>query len=318
MADSMKINAFKQNKTIGRCVNIIGYDPLWNDWSQARMQNKHFKLIKQAGFDSVRINLHPFRHMADSSPFTLDPVWLDKLDWAVTQALDNGLGAILDLHEFHAMAKAPHQNQPRLLAFWQQISSIYHKAPNTVCYEILNEPFDELTPELWNQYLIQAHQVIRELDAQRTIIIGPGHWNGIQDLDKLILPEDDDQIIVTVHYYHPMPFTHQGAPWSSHMDAIGTEWKGTQPEKQAIIDDFSTAQVWAQAHNRPLFLGEYGAYDKADMPSRVRYTDYVARLAESLGWSWGYWQFDSDFIVYDIENDCWVQPIRDALIPKAT
>jgi len=75
-------------------------------------------------------------------------------------------------------------------------------------------------------------------------------------------------------------------------------------------------QAWAKEHNRPIYLGEFGAYDKADMGSRARYTHAVAREAESLGWSWGYWQFDSDFIVFDINNDCWVEPIRDALIPK--
>jgi endoglucanase len=42
---------------------------------------------------------------------------------------------------------------------------------------------------------------------------------------------------------------------------------------------------------------------------------YQTRQAESLGWSWGYWQFDSDFIVYDIDRDGWVEPIRAALIP---
>jgi endoglucanase len=34
-----------------------------------------------------------------------------------------------------------------------------------------------------------------------------------------------------------------------------------------------------------------------------------------MGWSWAYWQFDSDFIVFDIKNDRWVEPIRDALVP---
>ena len=62
--------------------------------------------------------------------------------------------------------------------------------------------------------------------------------------------------------------------------------------------------------------GEFGAYDKGPMDSRVRYTAAVARTAEKLGWSWAYWQFDSDFILYDIDNDHWVQPIRDALIPN--
>jgi endoglucanase len=28
-----------------------------------------------------------------------------------------------------------------------------------------------------------------------------------------------------------------------------------------------------------------------------------------------YWQFDSDFIVYDIDKDTWVIPIKNALLP---
>ena len=47
----------------------------------------------------------------------------------------------------------------------------------------------------------------------------------------------------------------------------------------------------------------------------MRWTSFVARQAEKLGWSWAYWQFDSDFIVYDVKKDAWVEPIRRALIP---
>jgi endoglucanase len=52
------------------------------------------------------------------------------------------------------------------------------------------------------------------------------------------------------------------------------------------------------------------------MDSRARYTGYVARTAEKLGFSWAYWQFDSDFIVYDIDKEQWVTPILNALIDR--
>ena len=53
------------------------------------------------------------------------------------------------------------------------------------------------------------------------------------------------------------------------------------------------------------------------MDSRARYTSHVARTAEAMGWAWAYWQFDSDFIVYDIDRDRWVEPIWKALVPGA-
>jgi hypothetical protein len=55
------VDAFTQNRRLGRGVNIIGYDPLWDSREQARMQDKHFRLISEAGFDHVRINMHPFK-----------------------------------------------------------------------------------------------------------------------------------------------------------------------------------------------------------------------------------------------------------------
>ena len=45
------------------------------------------------------------------------------------------------------------------------------------------------------------------------------------------------------------------------------------------------------------------------------YVNHIARTAEAMGWAWAYWQFDSDFIVYDIDKDRWVEPILKALIP---
>jgi endoglucanase len=90
---------------------------------------------------------------------------------------------------------------------------------------------------------------------------------------------------------------------------------GTASDRQAVVQNFEKAQAWSRKEQRPLYLGEFGAYDKAEMSARARYTDCVAREAEQRGWSWAYWQFDSDFIVYDIPHKRWVQPIRDALIP---
>ena len=65
-----------------------------------------------------------------------------------------------------------------------------------------------------------------------------------------------------------------------------------------------------------MFLGEFGAYDKAAMDSRTRYLQAIVRAAEQRDWAWAYWQFDSDFLLYDVAKEQWVQPVLNALIPR--
>jgi endoglucanase len=253
--------------------------------------------------------------MERDKDWTVRTAWWDTLDWAVKNATQNGLMVILDFHEFGAMGEDPEANKEKFLAFWRQLAAHCQAAPPQVLFEILNEPNKKLTPQLWNEYLREALVLIRAQNPTRTVVVGPGFWNGIDHLAELELPEGDRDLIVTVHYYKPMEFTHQGAAWANQRDKTGIAWNGTADERQAVKADFAKAVAWAKAHNRPVFLGEFGAYDKGPMDSRVRYTDCVARTAESLGWSWAYWQFDSDFILWDMKRDAWVEPILHALIP---
>lgn len=313
-ADSSKaLDAFEQAREMRRSVNIIGYDPLWKDFAKARFHDRHFGLIHDAGFQGVRVNLAAFDHM--DKQHQLDPKWLTTLDWAVKGALDNHLSIILDEHDFTYCGKDAEGCHEKLMAFWRQIAERYKAAPPAVVFEILNEPNGKLTAELWNAYLKEALAIIRQSNPTRNVIIGPAFWNNIHTLPQMELPVNDRHIIVTVHYYLPMEFTHQGAPWNKETSTMsGITW-GTVPEKLRMEQDFATVQEWAKAANRPILLGEFGAYDKADMQSRIRYTAHAARTAESLGWAWAYWQFDSDFILWDMAKDGWVAPLLQSLIP---
>ncbi|MGD0258353.1 MAG: glycoside hydrolase family 5 protein [Verrucomicrobiota bacterium] len=311
-------DAFEQNRKLGRGVNILGYDPIWRSREQARFQAGYFRLLKEAGFSSVRINLQPFRRMNSANGYALSESWFEVLDWAVRQAQAQDLRVILDLHEYNSLGNDPATNKVKFLAFWRQLSAHCQGSPESVLFEVLNEPSRKLTPALWNEYLAEALVIIREKNPTRTLVVGPAFWNSIDHLAEMELPAADRHLIVTIHYYTPMDFTHQGAAWAGRKDKLGIEWLGTETDLRVIKDDFDKAADWAKQHDRPLFLGEFGAYDKAPMESRVRYLASVARAAEQRGWSWAYWQFDSDFILYDIGRDSWIEPIRRALIPATS
>jgi endoglucanase len=320
---SMKNESFAQSVTakeqcakMGRGVNIIGYDSaVWKDYTKGRFKEKYFKMIKEAGFSTIRVNLFAFSGM--DSLYILNPKWLETLDWVVEKALEAKLMVILDMHEYTAMADDPIAKKEMFLSVWRQLAPRYKDQPNDVLFELLNEPNQKLSVGLWNQYLADAIKLVRETNPNRTLIIGPGNWNGIESLPTLELPIDDKNIIVTVHFYHPMPFTHQGAYWAKdYKDLSGVKWMGTTEEKEMIESKLKVASDWSKANDRPVFLGEFGAYDKGDMESRARYTAFVARTAEKFGFSWAYWQFDSDFIVYNIEKETWVLPILNALMDK--
>jgi endoglucanase len=306
-----------QQLELRRGVNVLGYDPIWTDPAKGRFQQSHFAEIRRGGFDFVRVNLHAFRHMDAKN--RLKPAFLQRLDWIVENALAAGLSLILDEHDFNACADNVDICRKRLSAFWRQVAPRYKDAPPTVLFELLNEPHDKLDADTWNALYPEILAIVRQTNPTRRVIIGPTQWNSREKLDTLKLPANDRNIIATFHYYDPFPFTHQGASWVAEMKTVkGVTW-GTEAERAQLAADFDKVAAWAKANNRQVLLGEFGAYDRSGTPTELRaaYTEAVAREAERHGFSWAYWQFDSDFILWNMAEKGWVEPIHKALIPEA-
>jgi endoglucanase len=158
--------------------------------------------------------------------------------------------------------------------------------------------------------------IIRQTNPTRTVVVGPTRWNNFNELPTLKLPEGDRNLIVTFHYYDPFRFTHQGASWTDLKELRGVTW-GSDADKAQLKADFAKVAAWAKANDRPILLGEFGAYDRGGSPvdMRAAYTAAIAREAEANGFAWAYWQFDSDFVVWDMAKDGWVEPLHKALIP---
>lgn len=301
---------------MGRGVNIIGYDPYWRDGGQGNYTEAHFRQIHEAGFSNVRVVLFTLDHLGPDG--RLSETWLKKLDWVIDTATASNLTVILDEHDFESCSDDSAKCLTFLKNVWGQLAERYKDRPNTVVFELLNEPHDKIDADIWNAMIPQVLEVVRRTNPSRNVIVGPTHWNSRNDLQYLKLPENDRHLIVTFHYYDPFAFTHQGASWASPEIQAGHDIPfGTAKEIAQINADFDAIKAWSVANDRPIYLGEFGAYDKAPMDSRVLWTSTVSRAAEKRGFAFAYWQFSSDFILYDFKTQTWVKPILNALIPAA-
>lgn len=303
---------------LGHGVNLGNFleAPNEGDWG-GKLQEDYFPTIKQAGFTVIRVPIRWSAHVSAAPDYTIDPAFLSRVDWVVEQAKRNDLQAILDYHNDDTLMKDPDANADRFIAIWKQIAEHYQGEPSSILFELLNEPNGKLDAAHWNDLLAKTLTVVRATNPTRTVVIGPVHWNSIGALSSLVVPAHDSNLIVTIHFYDPMKFTHQGAEWIDNSTPwLGTTWEGTDAEKKAVTDAFDRAADWDHTHHFSIFLGEFGSYNKGDMASRERWTAFVARTAESHGFPWTYWEFCSGFGAYDPKAHQWRQPLLDALLPK--
>jgi endoglucanase len=317
-SEGQQPNAFEINQNLGRGINMgnafeAPSEEAWgNPW-----QPEYFELIASLGFDHVRLPIRwePEERSLAEPPYTISETFLERIKTVVDKALGQNLMIIINMHHHEELYANPEGQKERFLSQWSQIAEYFKDYPQELLFEILNEPHGELSPGLGNTYIADALETIRTTNPNRAVLMGTANYGGLSGVPDLQLP-DDDNLILTVHYYNPFQFTHQGADWvgEGSENWLGTQWYDTEAERETIIGEFEQLIGFSGAHNIPVHIGEFGAFSEADMDSRARWTTFLARWFEEQGFSWAYWEFSAGFGIYNPTTEEYHEPLVDALL----
>ena len=339
------------NARLGRGINLgNSWDSEGKDdrgWSNP-IRDTDFKVIKDAGFNSVRIPVQ-WHQDANKTTHSVNENRLAGVLEDIQLAIANDLAVVVNFHHYGDLncaggggykwdseekkqvkctynAAEFEAEKAHFLAMWSQLASVLNAFPdNMLVLEILNEPIipnGELVDNLMND----AYAVIRAAAPGKTIMFESYHAAKFADLDILHLPQDGN-IIYSGHFYEPYSFTHQG-----HSDQYGC--KGDAPLLNVAEDSLAYYKKQALKlypdvngiDHVPLNMGEFGVSggdparcQKGDPPSdqtKAYWTSKAAKAAIENGMSFHYWGFGKTggFDAYDTVNEEWYYGFPQALI----
>ena len=119
---SAETSAFKINKFLGRGVNLGNAleAPNEGEWG-VTLKEEYFSIIKQAGFNSVRLPVRWSAHALAEKPYTINPDFFKRVDWAVNCAIKNNLYIMLNIQRYDPLTADPNSYHfERFLALWQR------------------------------------------------------------------------------------------------------------------------------------------------------------------------------------------------------
>jgi endoglucanase len=307
------------NKLLAKTINIaFTFDaPVEGAWGNV-LTNDELKDIKSAGFTAIRMPVQWITRMDSVAPYTIRKSFLERIDEVTKQALKNHLAIIIENCIDEQLMSAPDKYKDRFISLWEQLSAHFAPYPQQVMFEIMAEPHGKLE-HLWNDYYPDALAAIRRHNPTRPVIIGPVFYNHPNSIKSLRLPEDDHFIIVTFHLYEPIKFTMQGEQWfpiGKPMEWIGTKWTATPEEQKVISYNMDIIGKWAATNKRPIFMGEFGVSDHADVDSRATYLKFCREQADQRHFSWGVFSYNTGFSIYDKNAHEWRKELLNALMGK--
>jgi endoglucanase len=311
------------------------------------------KFIDSVGYDHVRIPIDE-KEMWDESGAPIEESfnYLTRcLDWSAKYKVR----AIVDLHiirshHFNAANEGGTNTlwtdtsaQETFIKLWMEISNRLKKYPvNMVAYELMNEPVAE-NPDDWNMLIEKAVKALRAVEPERVLIIGSNRWQTPGTFPYLKVPAHDKNIILSMHTYSPIYFTHHLADWIpskiytgpvhypgqivadadyekfvDKKDSIFVKvMHGSNDvyNKQKLAEELLPAIHRAKELNLQLYCGEFGCLPHVDRAERLNYYDDLVSVFKENGIAWCNWEYKGDFGIYtfDFKNKVSLSPDVDLI-----
>ncbi len=257
--------------------------PEEGDWASPAKEY-YFHDFVDAGFTSVRIPIRWTNHMLNIPPYTVDSVWMARVEQVIDWALDTGLVVIINSHHDNEwLYEEFPKNMDRFQLLWEQIATTFKDKSENLLFEIINEPYFDLTRAEVDTLHKMVFPIIRESNPTRIVLFTGGgndttpKMTNYRVFYNMNIP-DDPYVIAYFHYYVPYQYCQLGN---------GT-W-GTSQEKQQMISDFTVAKEWSETNDTPILLGEFAVTRKAHRPSLTKWYEHLTNTADEFGFAQTTW-----------------------------
>ncbi len=218
-----------------------GFLDVFPEWRRG-IGNDKIRLLRNAGFDFVRLTIDPFAFLSGPSDAKSGHLLQQTLE-TVAEIRQTGLKVIVDLHvipsrSYRKIGTGEILTDPELFKSYVNLVRNIAKAlsstdPAAVAFEVMNEPTfecdkpaDGAEPK-WPGMLRQLYQAARAPAPKLTLLLSGACWGGSEGLVRLgpgaLTPDmlADANVLWSFHTYNPFLASHQGASWSDPpMNAI--------------------------------------------------------------------------------------------------
>jgi len=297
---------------LGKCVNLSDMLEAPREgqggWGR-KFEDADIDRIASKGFTAIRLPARFNAHAQKKPPYTIDRVFMERVAHVVDLATDRHLKVIVDLHHYLELDAHPDKEAPRFAALWRQIAERFANAPASVSFELMNEPHDKLGAGNLLAVLGAAMAEVRKTNPTRIVVIDGPEWAGLDAMLTGPFP-DDPYAVPTFHYYSPVNFGFDKAPWlkPSSRDDFGTA------EDMALIrGDVAKVQAYLARTGRVPFVGEYGAWEGRPLAAREAYYETISKAWASLGLDSCAWGYTNTMHLWDDTKGGWQGRIADRI-----
>lgn len=308
------------------------------------IQEQDIRQIAAWGFDHVRLPID--YEIFETLEGEIIERGFQRVHQVVRWCINSNLNIILDLHKAYGYDFNDAGNSKknslfqsdvlmfRFIRLWSRIAEQFGNYRN-VAFELLNEVVEKENAKGWNKLIKMTLSEIRKVNASAPVIYGGIQWNSVKTLKYLDKPQDEN-VIFTFHFYEPLLFTHQKAPWVAAMNPEETVvypesmeyywlrsgklgFQGevvTLAKSQTMGEEFITEMIQeaVDASDKAgvsLYCGEFGVIDRAPVEDTLRWFVDVNRVFKKNHIGFAVWTYKKmDFGIIEEHY----APIKDDLI----
>ncbi|MGM0879795.1 MAG: cellulase family glycosylhydrolase [Bacillota bacterium] len=284
------VSAMQPGWNLGNSLDATGDETSWGNpaITQALIQQ-----IAAQGYKSIRIPVTWNHRMGAAPDYTIDPVFMARVQQVVDWSLDAGLYVMINLHHdswlwLNTMGTNHDEMLAKYNAAWTQIANHFKNHSNKLMFESINEPtfnVDTATQlTLLNEINTSFFNIVRSSgggNAVRPLVL-PTIWTNasqeyLDSLNSTMASLNDTNLIATVHYYGYWPFSVNIAGETQFDDTSITD----------ITSSFDRLYNTFVANGIPVVIGEYGllGFDSGvggiEHGEMLKYFEYVTQYAKS-------------------------------------